>query len=68
MKKEKLKCLSGQYTTNVALHSGLVCWGGFGQPPCKHLLKCFSQFKDYFTPIKYKNIIKKIEKITNENN
>ena len=62
VKKVKIpKCFSKDYTQSVVLHGGLVCWGGFGQPSCKHLLKCVEQFKDSFTPRKFNNLIKKIK-------
>jgi len=59
------KCFSKLYTQSVVLHNGLVCWGGFGQLPCKHLKKCLEQFKDCFTPRRFNNLIKKIEKYGN---
>lgn len=38
-----MKCLKGTYTGNdVVLHAPLVCFGGYGQPPCKHLEKCLN--------------------------
>ena len=57
----KEKCFSKQYTQSVVLHSCLVCWGGFGQPPCPYLKKCFAQFEKNFTPRKFNNIMKKIK-------
>jgi len=34
-------CRKGEYTTNeVVTHGALLCWGGFGQPVCRHLAIC----------------------------
>ena len=57
----KEKCFSKEYTQSVVLQNGLVCWGGFGQPPCEYLKKCLKQFEECFTPRKFKNLMKKIK-------
>jgi len=38
------KCKAGFYTNNdVVTHGPLVCFGGFGQPECKHLNECLNE-------------------------
>jgi hypothetical protein len=62
--KKQTRCRSGTYTENIVLHGGLMCFGGFGQPPCKYLIDCLEDFrgKGIISDRKINNIKKKIGK------
>jgi hypothetical protein len=35
------ECKAGVYKNNtIVTHAALMCWGGFGQPPCQYLEEC----------------------------
>lgn len=68
-KEDKLntKCFAGTYKRAVSIvggapHGGLVCYGGFDQPPCEHLVKCIEQFKSVINEKKFNRMIKRFSK------
>jgi len=43
--EDKVSCKAGLYNNSdiVRMSRGLVCYGGFGQPPCQYLLDCIEE-------------------------
>lgn len=61
--KIKKKCKAGLYTANMVKigHGGLMCFGGFGQPPCKYVVDCLEECRGIISDRKINNLIKKIQ-------